>query len=178
MLFQKKDPSRRTGPGRPRFSKRKARTKSGLRLMTNPTMPHTGLQNHLKQACFLIAEWINRGGYVSQEGINRSHCDFEHPVNARKDLCRAAGSAPSNPIFLACRSLSASPSQHSCFGIPLKAQHCCPFYRFMCRGRADPRGSRWSHRVCFINCFISLQELCQRSEGSFNCLFCLFVISF
>ena len=48
-------------------------------------------------------------------------------MNARKDLCRAAGSAPSNPIFLACRSLSASPSQHSCFGIPLKAQHCCPF---------------------------------------------------
>ena len=25
------------------------------------------------------------------------------------------------------RSLSASSSQHSCFGIPLKAQHCCPF---------------------------------------------------
>ncbi|MBR6108879.1 MAG: hypothetical protein IKQ36_04000, partial [Clostridia bacterium] len=38
-----------------------------------------------------------------------------------RDMSRGSGLSYMTPAF------RAYPSQHSCFGIPLKAQHCCPF---------------------------------------------------
>ena len=59
---------------------------------------------------------------------------FMLPIPLETGICLAG--AVDLAWFIAFR---AYPSQHSCFGIPLKAQHCCPFLTLHVARRRPPK---------------------------------------
>ena len=74
-------------------------------------------------------------------------------LNNYKDISR--GSGKSCLIFRDSTPIAACtlPSQHSCFGVPLKSQHRCDFLTL------HARGSRWSQVQHYQN-FIELINIC------------------